>query len=86
MRKSEREREMAQSKQGKYIITQSGEGYCIEQTNIMEMCSQKWLHPNKPQEGWMQPNKQVALKTNKHKPTEGTKNDESLNLVKQTWI
>ena len=52
----------------------------------MKMCSHKWLHPNKPQEGWMQPKKQVALKTNKHKPTEGTNNGESLNLVKQTWI
>ena len=35
--------------------------------------SHKWSHPNKSQEGRMQPHKQVALKTYKHKPTEGTK-------------
>ena len=29
MRKKEREREMVQSKQGKHIITESGEGYAL---------------------------------------------------------
>jgi len=33
---------------------------CIKQTNIMEMCSHKWLHPNKPQEGRMDSTKQVG--------------------------
>ena len=33
--------------------------------------SHRKSHPNKPQEGWMQPHKQVALKADKHKPTEG---------------
>ena len=59
---------------------------CIEQTNIMKMCSHKGLHPNKPQEGWVQPKRQMVLKANKHKPTEGTKHGKSLDLVRQTWI
>ena len=37
----------------------------------------KWLHPNKLQEGRMQPHKQVAIKTDKPKPTEGTKHGKS---------
>ena len=28
----------------------------IKQTDITRMCSHKWLHPNKPQVGQMQPN------------------------------
>ena len=52
----------------------------------MKMCSYKWLHPNEPQEGQMQPHEQVAPKTNKHKPMEGTKHSENLDLAKQTWI
>ena len=35
--------------------------------------SHKRSHPNQPQEGQMQPHKQMALNTNKHKPTEGAK-------------
>ena len=44
--------------------------------------SHKQLHPNKPQEGQMQPYKQVAPKTDKHKPTEGTKHAKNLDLAK----
>ena len=39
--------------------------------------SHKRLHPNKPQEERMQPHKQVALKTDKHKPTEDAKHGKS---------
>ena len=35
--------------------------------------SHKCLHPNKPYEGWMQPHKQWAPRTNKHKPMKGAK-------------
>ena len=35
--------------------------------------SHKRSHPNQPQEGQMQPHKQMALNTNKHKPIEGAK-------------
>ena len=34
----------------------------------------------------MQPQKKVAPKTNKHKPTEGTKHGKNLDLAKQTWM
>ena len=44
----------AQSKQGKHNIARSRERKCIKKTNIIGMCSLKWLHPNKPQTGWMQ--------------------------------
>ena len=74
------------SKQGKHNIAQSEERVCIKQTNITKMCSYKWLHPNEPQEGQLQPHEQVAPKTNKHKPMEGTKHNENLDLAKQTWI
>ena len=39
--------------------------------------SHKRLHPNKPLEERMQPHKQVALKTDKHKPTEDAKHGKS---------
>ena len=42
-----------------------------------EDVTHKRSYPNKPQEGWMQPHKQVALKTDNHKPTEGTKHDKT---------
>ena len=45
--------------------------------------SHKRLYLNKPQEGWMQPHKQVALKVDKHKPTEGIKQGKNLDLAKQ---
>ena len=38
-----------------------------------EDVSHKRSHPNKPREGQMQPHKQVAPKTNKHKLKEGKK-------------
>jgi len=34
----------------------------------------------------MQPHKQMVPKIDKHKPTEGTKAWQSLDLDKQTWI
>ena len=47
-------------------------GYALR-ADITGICSHKQSHPNKPQEGQMQPHKQVAPKTNKHKPTKGKK-------------
>ena len=64
---------VAQSKQGKHsIIAWSGERY-VSNTPTLRRCVSQVVTSNKPQEGWMQPHKQMALKTNKHKPTKGTK-------------
>ena len=71
--KIKRDKESQMGAQSKHNITRNDERVCIKQTDITEMCSHKQLHPNKTQEGRTQTHKQVALKTNKHKPTEGTK-------------
>ena len=55
-KESKRAKQAAQIKQGKHIITWSGKRVSIKQTDITRMCSHKWLDPNKPQVGQMQPN------------------------------
>jgi len=52
---------------------QRRERHAANMPNITMMYPYTWLHPNKPPKGMMQPNKQVALKTNKQQTHKGNK-------------
>ena len=72
MQKS-KESQTCGTKQARQISSHGVEKGVHQAHQHHEDASHKRLSPNKPQERWRQPHKQVAQKTDKHKPTEGKK-------------